>query len=326
MTFMMRPLRLMTAILPMVLLAACGGGSGRTVTAIETEPLPDLLITDTEQAAALVGGQNPQPANSQEIESMLDRIAVAADTLLFSDIVNAYGNRVLFEMVDCRRNGICTGTFGEGANAHRVEYRTNRTFFQPDEIDDMDLVGYDERYATVMTRNGIPLIQSIGAGGVQHARLEHQSYGGWLEHSAFTIRLEGFIATGDGIGDLYFLAHNFGRSSTGNPGASATWDGVMVGATRNYSHIVQGDATIEFAMDTPNAVSITFENIKNFNTNDDAATTEIDWPSVPLENGVFAAADNSIRGHFYGGNHEEAGGIFNRNDIVGSFGARKTNP
>lgn len=321
----MKPLHLTTAILPMAILAACGGGNGRTVTALETEPLPSFPIANTEQATALVGGQHLRPADSDEVKSTLTRIAIEADTLLFSDITSPIRDPEN-ETVDCTRNGFCTGTFGEGPNARRVRYEAERTPLQPAKIDDIDLVDYAERYATVMTHSGVHLMQSSGLGNIEHLNLVHRGYGGWLEHSAFTIRLEGFKSIGPGPRDLYYVSHSFGRSSARNPSTSANWEGVMVGAIKDYSHIVQGDATIEYAMDTPNAVSITFDNIKNFNTNNDAETTRIAWPSVPLENGVFTAADNSVKGHFYGSDHEEAGGVFSRDGIVGAFGTRKMDP
>ena len=322
----MKSLHLTAVILPMAILAACGGGNGRTVTALETEPLPAFPIANTEQAIALVGGQSLRPANRDEVESTLIQIATEADTLLFSDIASPIVNPRDSETVDCTRNGFCTGTFGEGSNAHRVRYKAERTPIQPAKINGIDLVEYAERYATVMTRSGVHLMQASGLGNIAHVNLVHRSYGGWLEHSAFTIRLEGFKHAASGLNDLYYVSHSFGKSSARNPGTSATWEGVMVGTTKDYSHIVQGDATIEYAMDTPNAVSITFDNIKNFNTNTDAATTRIDWPSVPLENGVFRAVDESVRGHFYGNNHEEVGGVFDKNRIVGSFGSLRTNP
>lgn len=329
----MKPLHLTAVILLMSLLAACGGGGGsggeRTMATVETEPLPVALpIANTEQATALVGGHAPLTATDpEEIRATLRGIAGGANTLLFSEINDGdEGTRV--RVLDCTRHGICTGTFGEGINARRVQYNVRHArFFQPEEIDDVDLAGYQDWYSLVMTRRGIPFAQSSGTGTAETVRLEHQSYGGWLLRNAFTIRLEKFTdtATGDDEG-VFLLAHSFGKSSASNPNASTTWKGVMVGATREHNHIVQGDATVEFVMDSPDSVSVTFENIKNFNTNDDAETTRIAWPSIPLENGVFTAVNKSVEGRFYGDTHEEAGGVFNMDGIVGAFGAGKMDP
>ena len=320
----MRPLHLMAAILPITLLAACGGGSGRTMATVETEPLPDLLIANTEQAAMLVGGEEPPTLASWQIQRSFDFIASIANTLLYSEIIDRAGFPEKTKMIDCTKHGICTGTFGKGPNVRPVEYTIN--VFRPGvlergRIDGLDLVGYGDQNSVVMAHKGITLVQETGGSRTEDYRLEHRSYGGWLEHSAFKITSKEITDFFDGkkVTD-YLIAHSFGKSSGRNPSASTTWEGVMVGATKDRGHIVHGDATVEFVIDTPDSVSVTLENIKNFDTNDDAATTGIAWPSVPLENGVFITADKSIEGHFYGNNLQEAGGVFSRDGLVGAFG------
>ena len=322
----MSPFRPMAAILPMALLAACGGGSGGAPTATET--LPDPLITDTEQARALVEGDIPRPTSHQEIQNTLIRIIAQADTILFSEITSAPGKPETSRMIDCTQHGTCSGKIGDGTGTHRVEYSVNNRFLEPLRINEMVLPGYREQHSMVMVENRIPLMQTRGAGDTLAWRFEHQSYGGWLRYSAFTIRSERMSPIDNsGNPDIPFLlAHSLGKTSPGNPGASATWEGVMVGATKDYSHIIQGNAAIEFVVDTPDAVSVTFDHMQNFDTHGQAATTRMAWPSVPLENGVFTAADDSIRGHFYGDNHEEVGGIFDRDGIVGAFGAAEVTP
>lgn len=46
---------------------------------------------------------------------------------------------------------------------------------------------------------------------------------------------------------------------------------------------------------------------------------------IPLAGGSFAAGPDgdSIEGRFHGPNHEEVGGIFERDRIVGAFGAKR---
>ena len=47
------------------------------------------------------------------------------------------------------------------------------------------------------------------------------------------------------------------------------------------------------------------------------------WENLPVRNGRFGEGfdDPTIEGRFYGPNHEEVGGIFERNQIIGAFGA-----
>ena len=49
------------------------------------------------------------------------------------------------------------------------------------------------------------------------------------------------------------------------------------------------------------------------------------WNDLVVRHGRFGDgfAGCNIEGRFYGPNHEEVGGIFERDDILGSFGARR---
>ena len=50
--------------------------------------------------------------------------------------------------------------------------------------------------------------------------------------------------------------------------------------------------------------------------------SDLSWSSVPLRSGTFRAS--GLVGHFYGPNHEEVAGIFNRDEIItGGFGAKR---
>ena len=46
---------------------------------------------------------------------------------------------------------------------------------------------------------------------------------------------------------------------------------------------------------------------------------------MPLVQGGFQSLDaaGSIEGHFYGTNHQEVGGIFERDALIGAFGASR---
>ena len=183
-----------------------------------------------------------------------------------------------------------------------------------------------------MTNKEVTLAQLSASGrhGDTNELYEYRGYGGWLEHSAFMVQFHKTTNAGDAEFQVFsdselslLTAHSFGKTGTKNPTAPASWNGVMVGATKSDGHVVHGTASIKLMIDSPNDLNdlyVSFDDIKNFNTNTDAATPAINWPPIRLENGVFAAADGSIRVNFYGDNLEEVGGIFDKENIIGAFG------
>ena len=52
---------------------------------------------------------------------------------------------------------------------------------------------------------------------------------------------------------------------------------------------------------------------------------DMNWEDIPLTSGSFQSGSGSdqISGQFYGPNHEEVGGVFERNQILGAFGAKR---
>ena len=80
-------------------------------------------------------------------------------------------------------------------------------------------------------------------------------------------------------------------------------------------------------------IDVAFTNIRDIdvafsNDNDDRARLShenIVWENIPVTSGSFATGsdESSIEGRFYGPNHEEVGGIFEHNEIVGAFGAKR---
>ena len=50
----------------------------------------------------------------------------------------------------------------------------------------------------------------------------------------------------------------------------------------------------------------------------------MNWTGIAVTGGAFAAASSgTIEGRFYGPDHEEVGGVFERNEILGAFGAAR---
>ena len=49
----------------------------------------------------------------------------------------------------------------------------------------------------------------------------------------------------------------------------------------------------------------------------------MNWEQLTPTNGMFESENGEIEGVFYGAGHTEVGGIFDKNDIVGAFGAAR---
>ncbi len=86
--------------------------------------------------------------------------------------------------------------------------------------------------------------------------------------------------------------------------------------------MIQGDATINLYSSESN-VDVSFTNIYDLNTR--RQRNDMNWIDIPAADGTFGEGfgANQIYGQFYGPSHEEVGGVFERDNIVGAFGAKK---
>lgn len=172
-----------------------------------------------------------------------------------------------------------------------------------------------------------------------HVDTDMLSYEGWMQYSSFGAELntitEGYIRYGeysrDLTGERYGLAHSSGMATDTNPvNGSATWTGVMVGGRITQASTVgigvRGDARLTYDFMNEN-VDLFLTNIQNSAPDVDGHQTypNLTWQNVAVRNGRFGADfdDPTLEGRFYGPNHEEVGGIFERNQIIGAFGAKR---
>ena len=115
--------------------------------------------------------------------------------------------------------------------------------------------------------------------------------------------------------------------SVGND--AAKWSRAMVGASVSTpsgndrrSNVIQG--MTELFLDIPEAtLDIRFSSVRSLITGEYINLRG--WDGVPVTaDGFRAGADrDSLRGRFYGPNHEEAGGVFERDGFLGAFGASR---
>lgn len=127
------------------------------------------------------------------------------------------------------------------------------------------------------------------------------------------------------------IAVSFGALSGANPAGigGGVWRGSMVGT--DGGERIEGDVSIEIEDFARPEVDVAFANFNwpdmdvDFAAVRDGAGAEMRWENLPLEQGGFGSSDEAgrVEGRFYGPGHEEVGGVFERNGIVGAFGATK---
>ena len=183
-----------------------------------------------------------------------------------------------------------------------------------------DLRESDLDYQRVPGRRGVSLAQGTSSVDVGRTKFSHLGYGGWMEHNFFLVAgsaIQNTDPLAESLstwGDAYSIGDKTGR----NPiVGSATWSGVMAGYSGD-AKLITGDAGLTADLAASN-IDVAFTNLVE--QGGTARRANMNWADVPMRNGSFEAS--GLSGHFYGPNHEEAGGIFNRDEITGAFGAKR---
>ena len=175
----------------------------------------------------------------------------------------------------------------------------------------------------VRPRNGISLAYRSAWSSTVGGAPQYTGYGGWLTYNAFGywdgVRQE----FGRELERVYSYSH--GLATNTNPPGGGTWRGVMVGvdiASTYRAHTVEGDAEVTMAHLRDPEVDVSFTRIFD---PDGVQYADMSWTGLPLRQGGFRSGSDrdSIEGKFYGPNHEGVGGIFERNRILGAFGAER---
>ena len=184
-------------------------------------------------------------------------------------------------------------------------------------------------FTPIMIKNGVRLatsreIEVYGNGGVETTL----GYGGWMDHSLFVV----FVATetydgGSFVNWVSGISRALGDAPETNPSTGTfAWNGIMVGRNSNLestgvSNVVQGDADISAELSSSGnmSVDVEFSNIKDLNSG--VSIVDMTWTNISVVNGSFDGG--TIEGSFYGPQHEEVAGVFERNYVLGAFGARR---
>ena len=282
--------RILAAVAASLFLTACGGGDGGG----------PVSSSDAADAGAVTDGLVPLEISSSEIAARLSTILDQADTYLLTNLVDTEFFFVGNISTICRA-GTCQTSEGEST----LDYLT---------VDD------NTEYGPAATLNGIAIYAGLNTIEEADDITTQIWYGAWLDYSAFSTYVESFEFIEDGYFEEFVAGISIGDDSGSRPvGGSATWTGVMTGEDLEFNDFVQGDAavTVNFAR---NNAGVAFTNIIDVDTLSDLPSME--WSGLSIgADGRFVASD--IKATFYGPNHEEVGGIFQRNLIVGAFGAKR---
>lgn len=145
------------------------------------------------------------------------------------------------------------------------------------------------------------------------------AYGAWLTDSAFYVTLQN-----DDNETEVIRGQSFGDASRTNPASAlsgtATWRGAMVARDATNATVpITGrtELTYDFG---GNTLDVLMSQIRG-----SRAYADLTWEDLAVTEGQFSQGSgaDSIRGTFYGDDHEEVGGIFERSNLVGAFGATR---
>ena len=198
--------------------------------------------------------------------------------------------------------------------------------------DSLDLKPHDEP-------GRVSLVEGFGLRAGERA-FSAKFYGGWLDDGAFFVN-RATLTVRDARGQPIGLGTVFDASAVGvaNATAPATvegmsgrWTGMMIGVDVSdevtRGQFLQGDAILNIDNFANPAVDIEFSNFRDLETGALLATRSIAaWEDIPVTGGEFGAkpvgSSDYIQGRFVGDNHAGALGVFERADVVGSFGASR---
>ena len=155
----------------------------------------------------------------------------------------------------------------------------------------------------------------------------------FVNETTLTVRYE----RGEPVGlGTVFDASALGVANDATPaavqGMTATWMGMMIGAdvsdTVTRGQFLRGDATLVIDDLANPDIGVVFSDFRDLETGATLADRTIaPRQNVPLEGGSFgdkpAGSDDYIQGRFVGENHGGVVGIFERNNVVGSFGGNR---
>ena len=264
---------------------------------------------------SVTGAQTPGFSN-EDVSESVSALNASANALLASDLLVFAGNGDAVRGQTTCLNDECSSDFAGTSltlSASKVEFG-----------------GSALEYQAVASHRGVSLAEGRGETSIAGTSIDYNAYGGWLQHSFFVIEA-GKVAEGLLEGTPVIYSYSLGDAPNTNPaaaGGSGTWRGVMIGAdvsnAATRGNLIQGDAEITIADFISPQANIGFTQV--YDLNSQTQRGDMSWSDIQVTAGGFASGtdENSIEGRFYGPNHEEVGGIFERDQVLGAFGATRS--
>lgn len=245
------------------------------------------------------------------------------DVVLISDFLRFYldGDMEMDRGITDCYGGLCVSTDGE------------RILFSFPE--DYVFAGFHDEYITahedtIEERNGIKLgdvsLENKELPDIPGVAVDRTitGWGGWGEYVGFDTLYYDYVR--NDRPQRIVWATLGGYRSEGNPAGDAlTWKG---GASAiDYSDIMETRNLLGNAEVGLQFVEVLDEFLVHVAITDltdvvtEAAYDDLSWRNMPLRDGGFETFE--IRGQFFGPNHEEVGGVFERDMITGGFAARR---
>ena len=302
-----------------LLLTACGGGGGGADSGFMSPGAANVRALDPVQARTYFAGSTEPGLTASEADSQIEQLigsiqGSANPSLRLSDL-SLFTTRNDLSL-PVRVNATCL--------AATCTYTLQGVSLSIG-VGDFSVDSSASR-RPVMRYRGIPLAENASSDTISGLDMESFGYGGWLDYSAFSVD-GGTVTSGELQGTSMYLGVSAGIASNSRPtGGSAQWNGVMVatdvsGAGRE--NIIQGDAalSVDFGATT---VDLSFSNVRDLTAG--TTRTGTTWSDMPVTAaGTFSGtnAQGETAGRFYGPRHEEAGGTFNYDDLVGAYGLKR---
>ena len=159
------------------------------------------------------------------------------------------------------------------------------------------------------------------------------SWGVWMQHSVFGIAEEpGWTRNGNtGAAPRYGFAGGDMTGSSPSYG-TATWTGDMVGTVVEGPAAgtrLAGDASLAWSSRAPDRLEARITGIRDNANGRPWSVGDLRFEALaPAADGTFRSGDTGVSGDFMGGafygpDHDEAAGVFEKDGITGAFGAAR---
>ena len=311
-----------------IAIVAVAGCSSDTVNFVEN---PDL--------ARQIAGGEPLNLSHAGIKSLLSSRISELDSIVSGNLVGSYQGKGFDATSRCGQVLANSCRFYFQSNSNLPTFLRGATY---------DLVLTEQstntlQYSPLFSLNFVALVQGqIRLDNWPSSRHTGDiiAIGGILDNGAFVIEgiriFEERLFRRDQLLTWGAAAYSFGDRSNSAPaisGTSATWSGAMVGVDLGSTpndlsrlNTLSGIATLTVRnAENRSTVDVSFSGIRSLNQGFTPPRSIQGWAGIPLSSDTFrsGSGNDQIEGTFYGTNHKDVGGHFERGTVIGAFGAKR---